>query len=72
MLGLRILLGIGESVAFPCASKILANAVEVSRLGIANGVLSFGYLLGPAVGTLIGGFLMAAFGWRPVFIVFGA
>jgi MFS family permease len=72
LLGLRILLGIGESVAFPCASKILANAVEVSRLGIANGVLSFGYLLGPAVGTLIGGFLMAAFGWRPVFIVFGA
>src|SRR5271166_1156268 len=31
LLGLRILLGVGESVAFPCASKILANAVAVSR-----------------------------------------
>ncbi len=72
LLGLRILLGIGESVAFPCASKILANAVEVSRLGVANGILSFGYLLGPAVGTLIGGYLMAQIGWRPVFIVLGA
>lgn len=72
LLALRVLLGIGESVAFPCASKILANAVAVSRLGVANGVLSFGYLLGPAVGTLIGGYLMTVFGWRPVFIVFGA
>ncbi len=72
LLALRVLLGIGESVAFPCASKVLAHAVEVSRLGVANGVLSFGYLLGPAVGTLLGGYLMTVFGWRPVFIVFGA
>lgn len=50
---------------------MLANAVEVARLGVANGVFSFGYLLGPAVGTLVGGLLMARFGWRPVFIVFG-
>ncbi len=32
LLALRVLLGIGESVAFPCASKVLAHAVEVSRL----------------------------------------
>ena len=72
LLGLRILLGVGESAAFPCASKVIAHAVEVSRLGVANGVLSFGYLLGPAVGTLLGGFLMTLYGWRPVFVVFGA
>ena len=72
LLALRVLLGVGESVAFPCASKLLAHAVDVSRLGIANGILSFGYLLGPAVGTLLGGYLMTVFGWRPVFVVFGA
>jgi MFS family permease len=72
LLALRVLLGIGESVAFPCAWKVLAHAVEVSRLGVANGILSFGYLLGPAVGTLLGGYLMTVFGWRPVFVVFGA
>lgn len=71
LLALRVLLGVGESVAFPCASKVLAHAVDTSRLGVANGVLSFGYLLGPAVGTLLGGYLMTVFGWRPVFIVFG-
>jgi MFS family permease len=71
LLMLRLLLGVGESAAFPCASKLLAQVVRVSRLGIANGVLSFGYLLGPAVGTLLGGLLLTRFGWRPVFILFG-
>ena len=71
LLVLRLLLGFGESAAFPCASKLLAQTVRVSRLGVANGVLSFGYLLGPAVGTLLGGLLMTRFGWRPVFILFG-
>jgi MFS family permease len=72
LLALRVLLGVGESVAFPCASKVLAHAVNVSRLGVANGIMSFGYLLGPAVGTLLGGYLMTVFGWRAVFILFGA
>jgi MFS family permease len=71
LLALRVVLGIGESVVFPCASKVLASNVEVQHLGVANGVLGFGYLVGPAVGTLLGGFLMSAFGWRPVFVLFG-
>jgi MFS family permease len=41
-------------------------------VGVANGVVSFGYLFGPAVGTLAGGFLMSYLGWRPVFILFGS
>jgi MFS family permease len=69
---LRLLVGVGESVAFPCASKLIAQAVAVGRLGVANGIMSFGYLLGPAVGTLIGGFLMLRFGWRPSFMLLGA
>ncbi|MFO1464976.1 MAG: MFS transporter [Steroidobacteraceae bacterium] len=72
LLLLRILLGIGESVTFPSASKLIADAVPVSHLGLANGVLAFGYLLGPAAGTFAGGHLMAAYGWRPVFLLFGA
>jgi MFS family permease len=71
LLLLRILLGIGESGAFPCASKVLAAAVPTERLGVANGIMSFGYLVGPAVGTFLGGMLMARVGWRPVFILFG-
>jgi MFS family permease len=71
ILALRLLLGLGESPAFPAACKVFASALDVSKLGLANGWLSFGYLLGPVVGTLVGGLMMAVYGWRPVFIVFG-
>lgn len=71
LLLLRLLLGLGESTAFPSASKALASEVPQSQLGLANGVLSFGYLVGPAVGTFLGGMLMARVGWRPVFVLFG-
>lgn len=42
LLGLRVVLGVGESAAFPCASTVIAQAVAVTRLGLANGVLTFG------------------------------
>lgn len=71
LIALRLLLGIGESATFPCLSKLIASGVESHRIGVANGVVAFGYLFGPAVGTLVGGLLMASFGWRPTFILFG-
>ncbi|NDE00362.1 MAG: MFS transporter [Gammaproteobacteria bacterium] len=72
LLLLRLLLGLGESVSFPCMSRLLVIGVPTSQLSIANGVVAFGYLIGPAVGTLAGGLLMAEYGWRPVFVLFGA
>ncbi len=71
LLMLRLVLGLGESAAFPCMSKLLATAVEPAKIGFANGVIAFGYLVGPAAGTFAGGLLMAQVGWRPVFVVFG-
>jgi MFS family permease len=68
---LRVLLGVGESAGFPCVSKLLATSVPVHRLGVANGVVAFAYLFGPAVGTQLGGLIMANFGWRAAFFVFG-
>ena len=41
-------------------------------MGTANGIVALGYLSGPVVGTLVGGLLMAHFGWRSAFWVFGA
>jgi MFS family permease len=72
LLLLRLLLGVGESAGFPCTSKILATAVPVASLGTANGIIACAYLLGPAVGTFAGGQLLAAYGWRATFFVFGA
>jgi len=72
LLMLRLLLGVGESVAFPAATKIVATSVPRERLGFANGFMGFGYLVGPAIGTALGGYLMNWIGWRAVFLLFGA
>jgi MFS family permease len=72
LLALRVLLGVGESAGFPCVSKIMAASVPAQGLGLANGIVAFAYLLGPAVGTYAGGWLMVHFGWRSAFLVFGA
>jgi MFS family permease len=72
LLALRLLLGIGESAGFPCVSKLLAAVVPTKSLGTANGVVAFAYLFGPAVGTFVGGQLMAHYGWRAAFLVFGS
>ena len=72
ILVLRLCLGVGESAAFPCSSKLLAQHVPSHRLGMANGLIAVGLALGPAFGTWAGGKLMAQIGWREVFILFGS
>jgi MFS family permease len=71
LLVLRVMLGVGESIAFPGTSKIIAEQVPAERRGLANSMVSLGIALGPAAGTLAGGLILAAWGWRPIFIVFG-
>jgi MFS family permease len=69
---LRLLMGLGESAGFPSVAKIMAAIVPAKGLGTANGIVAFGYLMGPVVGTFAGGLLMDRFGWRAAFWVFGA
>jgi MFS family permease len=71
LLLLRILLGAGETIAFPGGSKIIAERVPAERRGLANAALALGIALGPAAGTLAGGLILATYGWRAIFIVFG-
>jgi MFS family permease len=68
---LRLILGIGESVAYPSYSKIIALHFPEEHRGLANSVISAGLVLGPGFGMLMGGMLMARFGWRSFFIVLG-
>jgi MFS family permease len=71
LLLLRIVLGMGETIAFPGASKIITRHVPDERRGIANAALALGIALGPAAGTLAGGLILAAWGWRAIFFTFG-
>ena len=67
----RVLLGVGESITFPGASKVIARHVAPERRGLANSVVAAGIALGPVVGTFAGGLLVASYGWRTMFVVFG-
>ncbi|NUQ16871.1 MAG: MFS transporter [Sphingomonas sp.] len=71
LLLLRVILGLAESIVFPAGSKIISRHVPADRRGLANAVIAAALALGPAVGTLLGGSIMAAFGWRAMFVVFG-
>jgi MFS family permease len=72
LVGLRLMLGLGEAALFPCTSKLIAAHVPAERRGLANAVVAVGLALGPALGTLAGGMILAAYGWQRVFVWFGA
>ena len=71
LLMLRLLVGIGESVAYPAYSKIFAVYYAEGQRGMANSLIDVGCKLGPALGTLTGGLFMAKYGWRPFFFLLG-
>lgn len=71
LLALRVLLGVGECAAFPSMSKLMAENLPAEKLGFANGVIVSGVAFGPAFGTLAGGLILAAVGWRTMFLLFG-
>jgi MFS family permease len=71
MLAMRLLLGVGESVMFPCASKICAQHLPEHRRGIANAMIIAAIRWGSAIGTFGGGLFMARYGWRNTFFALG-
>jgi MFS family permease len=68
---LRVLLGLGESVAYPVYSKVIASQFSIRQRGLPNSLIDAGCKVGPAIGTLVGGLLVAHIGWRAMFIVLG-
>jgi ACS family D-galactonate transporter-like MFS transporter len=71
LLVMQLLVGMGESVAYPSYSKILSEHFVEHQRGFANACIDAGAKCGPALGTLLGGLFMARFGWRPIFLVLG-
>ena len=71
LLVLQLLIGMGESVAYPSYSKIFSEHFVEHQRGFANACIDAGAKCGPALGTLLGGLFIAHFGWRPIFFVLG-
>ncbi|MBM3723834.1 MAG: MFS transporter [Acidobacteria bacterium] len=71
LFGTRLALGLGESVAYPAYSRILAAGFPEERRGFANAILDAASKLGPALTILAGGLIVGRTGWRALFIVTG-
>lgn len=72
LVAFRLLLGVGESVAFPSYSKILTTGFREDERGLANSIIDACTKFGPAAGVLLGGWMIGQWGWRWFFIVTGA
>ena len=71
LLVVRLILGVGESVAYPAYSKIIGQNFPERQRGRANAAITIGQTAGPAFGMFFGAILIARFGWRWCFIVLG-
>jgi MFS family permease len=67
----RLMLGLGESVAYPSYSRILVNSFPEEHRGLTNAWIDAGTKSGPALGSLAGAVAMARFGWRAMFVGLG-
>ncbi|MFL6414719.1 MAG: MFS transporter [Bryobacteraceae bacterium] len=68
---LRLLLGAGESIAYPAYSKIIATTFPESLRGTANALIDSGSKVGPALGIMIGVKMIQALSWRTMFLAVG-
>lgn len=69
--GLRVALGIGESVYLPGAMKFVAVAFPPRDRGLASGVVNCGTRAGLAFGAPLIAAVVIALGWKHTFIVLG-
>jgi sugar phosphate permease len=68
----RFLFGVGEAGAFPTATRSMQMWFTRAERGIAQGITHSASRLGAAISPPIVVAIMAAWGWRAVFYVFGA
>lgn len=68
---MRVILGVGESIAYPSYAKIFATFLAENQRGAANAIIGTGQALGPGLGMFFGGMMIAGFGWRIFFIGLG-
>jgi MFS transporter, ACS family, D-galactonate transporter len=68
LLGLRMLLGLGEAAITPAGLRWIRDHIEEPRRGMATGVFFAGSKYGPAVAAPIAAWLIRQRGWRSMFI----
>jgi MFS family permease len=71
LIACRMLLGVGESIYLVGGTKTVSLFFPLSQRALPCGIFDAGTRTGLVLEGIIIGGLLAAFGWRPVFIVVG-
>lgn len=73
LLGVRLLLGIGEAVIFPASNRLIASWIPSRERGFANGLIFAGVGVGGGIAPpLITYFMLTTHSWRTSFYVCAA
>lgn len=65
----RILQGLGGGAIFPVGMAMVYEQFPPDRRGMAMGVWSLGIIAAPALGPVLGGFIVTAWSWRLLFLI---
>ncbi len=68
---IRFLFGIGEAGAFPIATRSLSRWMLPAERGFAQGITHAGSRLGAAMTPSLVALVIAKYGWRSAFVMFG-
>jgi len=71
LVALRLVMGVGESVCYPSGFALISQRVEHPQRARATAIMQLGSVIGPALGTYIGGAVMIRYGWRTMFMALG-
>jgi MFS family permease len=68
LVAMRLLVGLGESVVTPASMRYIRLHFDERQRGLAVGLYMTGTKLGPAIGLPLCAYLVAAHGWRTMFV----
>ena len=71
LFAIRFALGVGESMITPAGMRWIRLNVAENQRGLFIGIFMAAAKAGPAIGTLIAGFLLGSAGWRSMFLIIG-
>jgi MFS family permease len=71
LVALRLVMGAGESVCYPSGFALIAQRVADMHRARATSIMQLGSVIGPALGTWVGAFMMVRYGWRTMFMALG-
>jgi MFS family permease len=67
----RLLMGFGEASTYPAGARTIREWMPAGERGLATTIFNCGGYAGPALGSILMGFVVTAYGWRAGFFAAG-